>query len=245
MGDAEDELEQLEDQLRDTGTEKLTELVEKRAQLTVRLGKANETYQQESANHTDMNGRVDRLRKQIELTGGGDADPAVQARESLTRALATLFEQAVVLYRERLRESVQETASKIFRNMRAESDFRKLVINDQYGLRILDTEGRVVEDRSAGYEHLVALSLLGALQECSPISGPIVMDSPFGRLDPDHVRGVVGQLNVLSDQVFLLVHEGEIDRSDARQQLRSRLLVEYELERVSAYETQIKELTSS
>ncbi len=50
---------------------------------------------------------------------------------------------------------------------------------------------------------------------------------------------------MLSDQVFLLVHEGEIDRSDARRQLRSRLLVEYELERVSAYETQINELTSS
>jgi DNA sulfur modification protein DndD len=99
-----------------------------------------------------------------------------------------------------------------------------------------------VDDRSAGYEHLVALSLIGALQECSPITGPVVMDSPFGRLDPEHVEAVVGQLNVLADQVFLLVHEGEIDRGTARQQLRGRLLAEYELTRVGAYNTTIREL---
>ena len=41
---------------------------------------------------------------------------------------------------------------------------------------------------SAGYEHIVALSLTGALHQNAPLSGLIIMDSPFGRLDPDHKK---------------------------------------------------------
>lgn len=245
VGDAEDELSQLDEQLKDTPTDELGDLVTRRAQVDMLLQKAQDTYRDEEQKYLDLTARVDRLRKQIQATGGGDADPGTTAREALTRDMAILFERAIVAYRDKLKENVQEKASQLFRSMRTETDFLKLVINDQYGLRILDTHGRAVEDRSAGYEHLVALSLVGALQECSPISGPIVMDSPFGRLDPRHVRGVVGQLNVLSDQVVLLVHEGEIDRASAHEQLRSRLLVEYELQRVSAYNTRIEELTTS
>lgn len=244
VGDAEDELSQFDEQLKDTPTDELSELATRRGQVDILLEKAQETYRQEVQSYADLTGRVERLRKQIEATGGGAADPATIARESLARDMATMFEQAIVAYRDRLKENVQEKASELFRTMRTEKDFVKLVINDQYGLRILDTNGRPVDDRSAGYEHLVALSLLGALQECSPISGPIVMDSPFGRLDPRHVRGVVGRLNALSDQVLLLVHEGEIDRTAAHDQLRSRLLVEYELQRVTAYNTRIEELTT-
>jgi DNA sulfur modification protein DndD len=244
VGDAEDELRQMEEQLQDAPEEELADLVTRQKNLHLRLEKAKQTYSEEDRNYLEMSNRVDRLRAEIARIGGGDPDPMTARREELTRDLANLFDQAKVAYRDTLRENVQEAATKIFRNMRAESDFRKLVINDQYGLRILDSNGEVVEDRSAGYEHLVALSLLGALQECSPISGPIVMDSPFFRLDPDHVRGVIGQLNVLSDQVILLVHRGELDPATARDRLRGRLLAEYELRRISAYNTEIKEVRS-
>lgn len=243
--DAAEELAALEEQLKDVGEgDELSGLAARRDQVTLALAKSRDIRDVEERNRAEAADRVERLRKQIQSTGGGDADEATVRREQLTRDLATLFDRAVVEYRDRLRESVQESASSLFRSMRAESDFRKLVINDRYGLRILDSKGQIVEDRSAGYEHLVALSLLGALQECSPISGPIVMDSPFGRLDPDHVRRVVGQLNALADQVFLLVHEGEIDRWEAQDQLRSRLLAQYELRRLSAYNTRIEELSS-
>lgn len=242
LADTKDDLDQLDDQLRDAPAEELQSLAKRGRDLAVQIEKAQEIFLEQSNRYNDMGNQIDRLRASIEATGGGTADPATLAREKVTAALATLFEEAVVAYREKLKEDVQETASKLFRNMRAEVDFVKLTINDQYGLRILDSKGNTVEDRSAGYEHLVALSLIGALQECSPISGPVIMDSPFGRLDPEHVKAVVGQLNVLADQVFLLVHEGEIDRATARKHLHGRLLAEYELKRVTANNTTITEV---
>ena len=62
-----------------------------------------------------------------------------------------------------------------------------LRITDHYGLEIIDSDGEVVR-RSAGYEHLVALSLIAALQDSAAVRGPVVMDYPFGRLDSrEHV----------------------------------------------------------
>lgn len=242
VADAKDDLDQLEDQLREAPAEDLQSLAKRGRDLAVQIENAQTIFLEQSNRYDEMGSQIERLRASIDAAGGGTADPATLAREKITAALAALFDQAVVAYREKLKEDVQETASKLFRNMRAEVDFVKLTINDQYGLRILDSKGHTVEDRSAGYEHLVAISLIGALQECSPITGPVVMDSPFGRLDPEHVEAVVGQLNVLADQVFLLVHEGEIDRATARKHLHGRLLAEYELRRVTANNTTITEL---
>jgi hypothetical protein len=39
---------------------------------------------------------------------------------------------------------------------------------------------------SAGSEQIVALSLIGALNRCATREGPVVMDTPFGRLDRRH-----------------------------------------------------------
>jgi DNA sulfur modification protein DndD len=101
-------------------------------------------------------------------------------------------------------------------------------------------DGKPIDVRSAGAEHIVALSLMGALQRNAPLKGPIVMDSPFGRLDEGHTKRVVRALPMMSDQVVLLVYRGELDAQKAREELGGRLVAEYELRRRSARHTQIE-----
>ena len=242
LEDSKDDLEQLEDQLKDVPTGSLQTLVKNRTEIALRLEQARKLRAEADDAYRTTSGAVDSLRKQIAAQRPRTSDPATEQREKLTKDLADLFDKAIIAYRERLKVDVQDAATRLFTKMRTETDFVKLLINDQYGLRILNRSGEIVEDRSAGYEHLVALSLIGALQQCSPITGPVVMDTPFGRLDPDHVLGVLGQLNTLADQVFVLVHAGELNSETARTHLRNRLLAEFDLERVSSTNTQIKEL---
>ena len=83
------------------------------------------------------------------------------------------------------------------------------------------------------------LALVGALQANAPLRGPIVMDSPFGRLDEGHTENVVAALPTMADQVVLLVHEAELRRNNVRRILGSKLLREYELVKVSARRTRI------
>ncbi|MGW7616949.1 AAA family ATPase [Streptomyces antimycoticus] len=242
--DYQEDLDDFEDKLKgqDTG---LTELVQRSKNVSILLQQAKAAWKAERGKYEQAKQNVAKLEDQIRKTGAGQADPGVYKRQRTAEALAELYQKAIVIYRDQLKESIQEKATELFQSMRSESDYVKLAINESYGLRILDRSGTPVKHRSAGYEHLVALSLLGGLQASSPISGPLVMDSPFGRLDEHHVDGVVANLDKLSSQVFLLVHERELPRETARELLRGRMLAEFELSRgASAHETNIQELRS-
>ncbi|RYI24245.1 hypothetical protein EVU97_00535 [Dermacoccus sp. 147Ba] len=224
----------------------LSELVQRAKNVETRLLKARETYTAERDRYTQAKENVAKLDEKIRKQGGaGQADQSVYDRQQLAENVTKLYEQAIVTYRDQLKESIQQQATELFVAMRSEQDFVKLTINESYGLRILDKNGEPVKHRSAGYEHLVALSLLGGLQASSPISGPLIMDSPFGRLDEHHVDDVVTNLDKLTSQVFLLVTERELPRDKARELLRGRMLAEYELQRgASAHETNLQELHS-
>lgn len=243
--DAREDLEALEEQLLDASEDDLRELARQSSDLGAQLSRARDVRDAEQVKLRERQQAAEALREQIRKVGGVNVNPAVQATAELANRLADLFREATANYRAALKASVQSTATDLFTKMRTESEFRQLAINDSFGLQIVDSDGRIVELRSAGYEHLVALALVGAIQAASPISGPIVMDSPFGRLDPNHVTAVVDNLNLLTNQVILLAHEGEITSDVAHDLLDSRLLAEFDLVRVSHYFTRLVEKRSS
>ena len=186
----------------------------------------------------EKDNQIDRLRKQLGASGVS-LDETVRARSELAENLASLFSAAVDAYQQKVLSDVQREATDLFRKMRYEVEFASLDVSPGYGLRILDSDGNEMKGHSAGYAHLIALSLIGALQRCSPVRGPIVMDSPFGRLDPDHQQQVVAALPEVANQVLLLVFEGEFDRDAATVELGGQLVAEYVLERVSARHTRL------
>ncbi|MDD4760961.1 MAG: AAA family ATPase, partial [Bacteroidaceae bacterium] len=139
-----------------------------------------------------------------------------EKKRDLCEKVKKIFEEGVNLYRDRLKQKVEKDASNIFTRISNQAEYINLQINENYGLSIVHQSGRIVEIRSAGYEHIVALSLIGALHKNAPLQGPIIMDSPFGRLDPEHKRKITDALPTLADQVILLVYSGEIDDQLAR-----------------------------
>ncbi|MER8727441.1 AAA family ATPase [Mesorhizobium sp. M0904] len=186
--------------------------------------------------------RVDGLRRKLQNTARADV-MAVEARAKLLRDSAAVFDDAVEAYKTELRKRVEASATELFLAMTTEkTDFAGLRINNDYGLTIIHRDGRPEDARSAGAEHVVALALMGALQQNAPLRGPIVMDSPFGRLDDGHTSNVVSGLHKMADQVVLLVYEAEVGRQRARELLGSRLVAEYELERVNSRRTNIREI---
>lgn len=154
--------------------------------------------------------------------------------------IQNVFQKGIGIYRDKLKKDVERDATDIFVRISSEKDYSGLEINDNYGLSVIRNTGDKVPFRSAGYEHIVALSLIGALHKNAPLRGPIIMDSPFGRLDPDHKRNTTEALPTLSDQVVLLLYRSEINEQDTRQILGNKLLKEYQLTRRSSFNTQIE-----
>jgi DNA sulfur modification protein DndD len=157
----------------------------------------------------------------------------------LAADLHELFDNGVTVFREQLRRRVETDASRHFLALTTEPEYKALRINDSYGLTIIHENGSEIPVRSAGAEHVVALSLVGALQNNAPLRGPIIIDSPFGRLDGAHRRRIVEALPDMASQVILLVYEEELPPARARAALKGRLRAEWTLRRVSARHTQV------
>lgn len=178
---------------------------------------------------------------EAEMAKFADADlDTERARKELCDRLRALFAGAVDLYRERLRTKVQKDATDLFLKLTSEPEYKGLSINENYGLTIIHEDGSEIPVRSAGAEHIVALSLMGALQRNAPLRGPLVMDSPFGRLDDKHTTKVVQALPGMADQVMLLVYESELNPTQARNDLKGLLRKEYRITRKSARHSELE-----
>ena len=164
----------------------------------------------------------------------------LQKKSKFCGDLRDLIDESLDKYRLYLKEQVQEDATNIFLNLTSDPSYVKLIINDNFGLNIVHESGQIIEVRSAGNEHVVALSLIGALHNNAPLQGPIVMDSPFGRLDSVHETNILSYLPKLANQVLLFVFDSEINEQRARNLLAGDLLQEFELCRGETFETTIR-----
>ena len=183
----------------------------------------------------------DKLQKQLYKMAGGQIRTE-RLRRDVANEMHELFKEGVEVYREQLRHRVETDASRYFRMLTTEPDYAGLRINDSYGLTIIHTDGSDIPIRSASAEHVVALSLVAALQNNAQLRGPIVIDSPFGRLDGGHRSHIVEVLPKMADQVVLLVYEEELPPDRAREALKGRLRAEWALERRSARHTELVQL---
>ena len=156
--------------------------------------------------------------------------------------LERLFLRGIETMRDDLRKSVENDASEIFAALTTDKSYSGLRINDYYGLVILDANGNEVQVRSAGAEQVVALSLIGSLNRNAVRRGPIIMDTPFGRLDPTHRENILRFLPTLADQVTLLVHSGEVDRDRDLGHVSDKIDREYEITYVTSSRSELSPL---
>jgi len=197
------------------------------------IGVLEESLEESQKKLSETEGRLEEIGQKLARIGSPEVAFHTHRLEAC-KALHDVFNQAVVELRDELREEVEKDATGVFLRLTTEPDYGNLQINENYGLQIVHKDGHVIPVRSAGAEHIVALSLIAALQKNSSVSGPIVMDSPFGRLDSGHTDRIMRSLPDLADQVTLLVYKSEIDRDLAIDTLRGKIGHEYKIQRVSA-----------
>ena len=192
----------------------------------------NKIKEIESARST-LETKLNRVSTDIDLLRAGK-------KVSVCEQIHNIFEQGIAAYRDKLKADVERDATELFVGISNDPDYVRLKINDNYGLSMVHVSGELVPLRSAGFEHVVALSLIGALHKNAPLRGPIIMDSPFGRLDPDHKRNITKSLPNMSEQIVLLAYTHEIDEQQAREMLADTLRKEYRLTRYSSFHTEIE-----
>src|SRR5690606_8228567 len=187
----------------------------------------------------DRTREIDKVKRELAIIAKSLDDlPQARAKRSsamvkVCMAVEKLFEESIERLRKKLKAEVAAKASEAFAHLTTQKSYSGLEINDNYGLTILDENGARVTVRSAGAEQIVALSLIDGLARTGRAAGPVVMDTPFGRLDLRHRDNILRYLPTTTGQLVLLVHDGEIRRESDLAPLASRIGAAYEIKEVS------------
>lgn len=190
----------------------------------------------------EIKGTLAGLNARLDRAATGADMVLARKRVEICDQIHNIFEEGIDAYRSLLKTSVEKDATDLFVQITNDPDYVKLEITDTYGMNIIHKDGgEPVPLRSAGFEHIVALSLIGALHKNAPLSGPIIMDSPLGRLDPIHKANITRLLPQLAGQVVLLAYTHEIDEQLARSSLGTSLRKEYRLAKQTSFNTRIEE----
>ena len=163
----------------------------------------------------------------------------IKQEAALLSSLEEVLKNSLEGFRNSMREKVGEEASEIFTQLTTEPDYSGLTITGKYYLEIIDANKRIISRRSAGAEQIVAMSLIGALVRCAVRQGPVVMDTPFGRLDTGHRRRILEWAPTIGTQVMLFVQSGEFNRERDFQYLSNKVGREYRINRVASNRSSI------
>jgi DNA sulfur modification protein DndD len=234
----ENNVERLSDEIRGVDT---AEIARKRQRRDILL-------REEGRLERDVDNRekeVERVKRELKIIAGAlDAIPQAKAQRSsamvkVCMAVERLFEQSIERLRIRLKEEVAQKATEAFLQLTHQQAYSGLQINDNYGLTILDENENAVAVRGAGAEQIVALSLIDGLARTGRAAGPLVMDTPFGRLDLMHRNNILRYLPTTTGQLILLVHNGELRREDLVP-VANRIGKAYEIKEVSPRHSRIE-----
>ena len=236
---AENDIERAEEKIAGQDT---AELARKRVLQQEKLkeeGRLTESIKGATRDIEKTNEELAVARKSMEGLAGARSKRST-VKVGILGEIEACFGASVERLRDKLRERVEALASESFKEMTTQKAYRGLEINSNYGLSILDSSGRPVSIRSAGAEQVVALSLIDGLNRTGRAIGPVVMDTPFGRLDPKHRDNILKYLPTVTSQFVLLVHGGEIRPETDLASIKSRIGAAYTIKEISETQSTIE-----
>ena len=84
---------------------------------------------------------------------------------------------------------------------------------------------------SAGASQIVATSMIAGLNKFATKDAPIIIDTPMGRLDPDHRKRLVNYYSKMGIQIIILYQPSELDDNDI-QSIHDHIASEWEIDSV-------------
>ena len=240
--DTENRRDNIWEEIKDHDTEEIMRKREKRDQLQKLLTNIEtdlNDVNRKKDEITEKRAKISRLISKHKGSEGSLSNKRVKRLEQL----GYVFEKGIDRLRQKLKDDVETRSTKTFKQLTTEGTYSGLKINSSYGLSILDQGGRVLDERSAGAEQVVALSLIDGLNKTSGTKAPIVMDTPLGRLDLKHRKNILQYLPDMSEQIVLLIHEGEINANRDIEFFATRIGARYEIKRISATHSRIERMS--
>ena len=145
-------------------------------------------------------------------------------------------------FRSSMKERINQSATHLFKRLTTEKEYSGIHISDDYTLKVVDHEGRSLSGQiSAGANQIMTTAFIGALASCSVDEAPMVMDTPFGRLDTGHRSAILEWVATFDSQVILFVQSGEYDPERDAHLLGNKIGREFTIDRLSPTRSEVSQ----
>jgi len=143
-----------------------------------------------------------------------DAAPVLRRADRAERYAAVLEDVVDTTVPQKMTE-LSASVTRAYRALAHKDEVVEIEISATGDVRLFDGRGEDLRgrDESAGESQIFALALMAAIASSAPVF-PIIMDTPFARLDPRHRRNVLKHFADLGPQLVLLAHPAEIGADD-------------------------------
>jgi len=163
------------------------------------------------------------------LLSSREAAPRAR-RADRARALAVFADQLVEQIAPRHFDRFAAAVTKHYRILSHKSDVAGIQILTDGNVVIRDGSGRDISDlrRSAGESQIFAMALIAAVGEIAGPALPLIVDTPFGRLDTMHRASALESFASRAGQTILLVQPEEFGARE-HEQIAGRIAGAFEI----------------
>ena len=228
-------LEEISEQLKDFDEEEVSKLEKNREKQVDKI-----TELEARINHTK--GRIEE--KEKEISECDEEIKKAQASEQQARYLQRCVTLATDSARtageiydrfaDDMRKTIEAEAQSIFQQLIwKENHSQGIHLSVDYRLDVIDRYGKATRpEMSAGERQVLSLAFIAGMAKVAREgeTGPLVMDTPFGRLSSAHREKITEHLPEIADQLILFVTDEELrDQDQARVNLAPKIGAEYQL----------------
>ncbi len=195
------------------------ELKDKETQLNKDIGSVQKEINQLKERKGKLKSEKARLENRISgMDEAGSEAERLREMSGLAKRCRRAFEDIKNELVDSRRESVKKHASDTFLKLTNRPDYYQgLEITENYELRVLTPNARrslADQDPSAGQTQIIAYSFIAGLSQYTTRNAPVVIDTPIGRLDPEHKANLIEFYHEFSDQVIILYQPNELTEDD-------------------------------
>ena len=221
------EIKEIGQKLMGINRDEIKQLEEDRQVLNRRIGVLSQIMKTENQKIQDAEKEIAALTRKFSNLNSNFGQSELNMEMAIASDLATVMEETIKAFREAMKKRVESNANEIFQNLRSENVVKNLVINENYGLRQIDSKGNIFDHKGAGVAQVIAISLILALARSAALPSALVLDTPFARLDETHRDNILNFIPTESKQVILLIQSGEKISSKVQEKFMQQVSKEY------------------
>lgn len=208
---------------------------------------ANSKIEKYDAHIMEANDKIDVLRSLLatnraKLTESSLVSKKDQDARKLIDLICRSIEASFEGFRDEMRAQVETKATEYLGVLTSEPDiYGSVEISGDYQIRIKSPEGKLLQIANAGHKQILTTAFVSAMAAVSTQKTPFVMDTALSHLDVENSRQMLEWAKYVDQQVILLVTPKELPKEIAHEVLGSAIGRKYEIKKISAEVSKIKE----